>query len=70
MVIPAAEYYSECLGVIEQAERPSAAVWLSVHPRHPGRLSGATVLHYDEDYDRIAKVTGQPVEWVASKGSL
>jgi predicted nucleic acid-binding protein len=33
-------------------------------------LSGATVLHYDEDYDRIAKVTGQPVEWVASKGSL
>lgn len=33
-------------------------------------LAGATVLHYDEDYDRIAKVTGQPVEWVASKGSL
>jgi predicted nucleic acid-binding protein len=33
-------------------------------------LSGATVLHYDEDYDRIAKVTGQPVEWVAIKGSL
>ena len=26
---------------------------------------GATVLHYDADYDRIAAVTGQPVEWVA-----
>ncbi len=33
-------------------------------------LGGATVLHYDADYDRIAKVTGQPVEWVAEKGSL
>jgi predicted nucleic acid-binding protein len=31
---------------------------------------GATVLHYDADYDRIANITGQPVEWVAPKGSL
>ena len=31
---------------------------------------GATVLHYDADYDRIAAVTGQPVEWVAEQGSL
>jgi predicted nucleic acid-binding protein len=28
------------------------------------------VLHYDADYDRIARVTGQPVEWVAPPGSL
>lgn len=33
-------------------------------------LSGLTVLHYDDDYDRIAKITGQPVEWVVPKGSL
>jgi predicted nucleic acid-binding protein len=33
-------------------------------------LHGATVLHYDADYDRIAAVTGQAVEWVAPKGSL
>ncbi len=33
-------------------------------------LSGATVLHYDTDYDRIAGVTGQPMEWVAERGSL
>jgi predicted nucleic acid-binding protein len=32
--------------------------------------NGAAVLHYDADYDRIARVTGQPVEWVAEKGSL
>jgi predicted nucleic acid-binding protein len=31
---------------------------------------GATVLHYDADYDRIAAVTGQPTEWVAPRGSL
>ena len=33
-------------------------------------LAGATVLHYDADYDRIADVTGQPTEWVAPRGSL
>jgi predicted nucleic acid-binding protein len=31
---------------------------------------GATVLHYDADYDRIAAVTGQPAEWVAPRGLL
>ena len=33
-------------------------------------VHGATVLHYDADYDRVARVTGQPMEWVAEKGSL
>jgi predicted nucleic acid-binding protein len=33
-------------------------------------LSGATVLHYDADFDRIAAVTGQDMEWVAPRGSL
>jgi predicted nucleic acid-binding protein len=33
-------------------------------------LHGATVLHYDADYDRIAAVTGQPTEWAAPQGSL
>ena len=31
---------------------------------------GLAVLHYDEDYERIGKVTRQPTEWVAPKGSL
>jgi predicted nucleic acid-binding protein len=30
----------------------------------------ATVWHYDEDFDRIAALTGQPTEWVAPRGSL
>lgn len=29
-----------------------------------------TVLHYDKDFDLIADVTGQPMEWVASAGSI
>lgn len=32
--------------------------------------AGATVWHYDEDFDRIAAITGQPTEWVAARGSL
>lgn len=33
-------------------------------------LSGTTLWHYDEDYDRIAAVTGQRTEWIAPRGSL
>jgi len=32
--------------------------------------AGAILWHYDEDYDRIAEITGQPVEWIAARGSL
>lgn len=31
--------------------------------------AGDTVLHYDEDFDRIAAVTGQPTEWVVRRGT-
>lgn len=32
--------------------------------------AGLTVLHYDADYDRIASVTGQPVQWIVARGSV
>ena len=32
--------------------------------------SGLAVLHYDADFDRIAAVTGQRVEWVVPAGSV
>ena len=45
--------------------------------KHPDLLIAAaaeaaevTVLHYDEDYDRIAAITGQPTRWLAPKGTL
>lgn len=28
------------------------------------------VLHYDQDFDKIASVTGQPCEWVVPAGSI
>lgn len=28
------------------------------------------ILHYDEDFDRIAAITGQPTTWVAPRGSI
>ncbi len=32
--------------------------------------AGATVWHYDEDYDRIGAITGQPTEWIVERGSV
>jgi len=29
-----------------------------------------TVLHYDADYELIAKITGQPVQWVVPRGTV
>lgn len=29
----------------------------------------ATVLHYDNDFDLIAAVTGQPTQWIVERGS-
>lgn len=33
-------------------------------------VAGTTVWHYDEDFDRIAEVTGQPTEWIVPRGSI
>ena len=32
--------------------------------------AGATLWHYDGDFDRIVGVTGQSAEWIAPRGSL
>jgi predicted nucleic acid-binding protein len=32
--------------------------------------AGVTLLHYDKDFDAIARVTSQPTRWIASRGSL
>lgn len=33
-------------------------------------VNDAVLLHYDRHFDAIARVTGQPVEWLARRGSL
>lgn len=32
--------------------------------------AGAAILHYDEDFDRIAAITGQPTRWIVERGSF
>ncbi len=32
--------------------------------------AGLTVLHYDADFERIAKLTGQLVQWIVPRGSV
>jgi predicted nucleic acid-binding protein len=31
---------------------------------------GAVLLHYDRHFDAIARVTGQPTEWIARRGTF
>jgi predicted nucleic acid-binding protein len=31
---------------------------------------GVTLIHYDRHFETIAAVTGQPMEWLAPRGSL
>jgi predicted nucleic acid-binding protein len=51
------------------------ALTVGRRPRHvriaaAAEAAGLTVLHYDEDFDRIAEVTGQPTRWLADRGGL
>ncbi|HLY67876.1 MAG TPA: PIN domain-containing protein [Chloroflexota bacterium] len=67
--------FGRALEVYETFAQQGGAYQRSV--KHPDLLiaaaaesAGLTVVHYDEDYDRIGAVTGQPMRWVAPRGSL
>ena len=69
------DQWGRALWVYEQLSRQGGAAQRSV--KHPDLLvaaaaeaAGVPVLHYDEDYDRIAAITGQPTRWLAPQGSL
>jgi len=69
------EEWKRALEVYEQLARQGGLHHRSV--RHPDLLIAAAadavgipVLHYDEDYDRIATITGQDVHWLAPRGTL
>jgi predicted nucleic acid-binding protein len=32
--------------------------------------SGVELLHYDEDFERIAAITGQPTSWIVPRGTV
>ncbi|MFI1988374.1 PIN domain nuclease [Actinoplanes sp. NPDC020271] len=31
---------------------------------------GMTILHYDRDFESVAKITGQPTRWIADPGTV
>jgi predicted nucleic acid-binding protein len=31
---------------------------------------GLAIIHYDQDFDRISEITGQPVTWVVPRGTI
>ncbi|HWS39539.1 MAG TPA: PIN domain nuclease [Actinoplanes sp.] len=33
-------------------------------------FNGMTILHYDRDFETVARVAGQPVRWVAELGTV
>jgi predicted nucleic acid-binding protein len=67
--------WQRALWVYEQLSQRGGAHQRSV--KHPDLLiaaaaeaAGVAVVHYDEDYDRIAAITGQPTRWLAPRGTL
>ena len=69
------EQWNRALWVYEQLSAQGGAFQRSV--KHPDLLIAAAaeaadvgVLHYGEDYEHIAAITGQPTRWLAPKGSL
>jgi predicted nucleic acid-binding protein len=67
--------WQRALWVYEQLSTRGGSHQRSV--KHPdlviaaaAEAAGIAVLHYDEDYDRIAEITGQPTRWLAPAGSL
>ncbi len=67
--------WKRCLWVYEQLAKQGGAHQRAV--KHPDLLvaaaaeaAGVAVLHYDEDFERIAEVTGQPHRWLSQRGSL
>ena len=69
------EQWDRALWVYEQLSAAGGVHQRSVP--HPDLLiaaaaeaAGVTVLHYDDDYERIAAITGQPIRWLAPKASL
>jgi predicted nucleic acid-binding protein len=67
--------WERALWVYEQLSAQGGTAQRSV--KHPdlaiaaaAEAAGVAVLHYDEDYERIAAITGQPTRWLAPAGSL
>jgi len=51
-------------------DHAKVAKWQDILVAAAAESAGVGVLHYDEDFDWIERVTGQPMRWLAAKGTL
>jgi predicted nucleic acid-binding protein len=74
--VPVAERaWDRAIHVYEQLARHGGMHHRAV--KHPDLMiaaaaeaAGLTIVHYDEEYDRIAAITGQKTRWLAPRGTL
>ena len=53
----------------EQAQHRSASI-PGLIVAATARAHGLEILHYDRDFDTIARFTGQPARWIVSPGTV
>ncbi|CAN5398089.1 hypothetical protein BH24ACT12_BH24ACT12_24560 [soil metagenome] len=51
-------------GRLREVKLPDLLIAATAQPHR------VTVIHYDNDFDTIAHVTGQPMEWIVPRGSV
>ena len=70
---PRGEHVSRALDALAVTSPPTAGAGggspISSSPS-AAEVEGLTVLHYDQDLDKIAKLTGQACQWVVPAGSI
>ncbi len=60
----------EVAGLLAEANLHRGAKPVALVIAAAAEAAHLAVLHYDDDYDRIARVTDQPTEWLAEPGAL
>jgi len=57
-------------GALWRAGQMRAVGWPDLLVAAVAERERVTVVHYDGDYDLIAKITGQPMQWVVPPGTV
>jgi predicted nucleic acid-binding protein len=61
---------ARCQAALAARSQHRSATPIDVLVAAVAEAHGATLLHYDRHFDAIARVTGQPMEWIAPRGTL
>ncbi len=60
----------EVQALLAATSQHRAATVVDLYIAAVAELNDATLIHYDRHFDAIAEVTGQPIEWLAVRGTL